>query len=32
MAAREAMEMVPENDPGRGRLHEAAILLERLLL
>jgi Transposase domain (DUF772)/Transposase DDE domain len=32
MAARAAMEMVPENDPGRGRLHEAAILLERLLL
>lgn len=32
MAAREAMEKVPENDPGRGRLHEAAILLERLLL
>src|SRR5918993_1043759 len=32
MAAREAMEMVPENDPGRGQLHEAAILLERLLL
>jgi hypothetical protein len=30
--AREAMEMVPENDPGRGRLHEAAILLKRLLL
>ena len=26
------MEMIPENDPGRGRLHEAAILLERLLL
>jgi hypothetical protein len=32
MAARAAMEKVPENDPGRGRLHEAAILLERLLL
>ena len=32
MAAREAMEMVPENDPGRGRLHDAALLLERLLL
>jgi hypothetical protein len=32
MAAREAMNMIPENDPGRGRLHEAAILLERLLL
>lgn len=30
--AREAMEMVPENDPGRGRLQEAALLLERVLL
>lgn len=32
MVAREAMEKLPAGDPGRGRLHDAAVLLERLLL
>jgi hypothetical protein len=31
-AAREVMETLPADDPERGRLHEAATLLERLLL
>jgi len=32
MVAREAMEKLPAGDPERGRLHEAAALLERLLM
>lgn len=32
MVAREAMEKLPAGDPERGRLHDAAVLLERLLL
>ena len=32
MVAREAMEKLPAGDPERRRLHEAALLLERLLL
>ena len=32
MVAKEAMEKLPAGDPERGRLHEAAVLLERLLL
>ena len=32
MVARETMEKLPASDPERGRLHEAAALLERLLM
>ena len=32
MVARETMEKLPASDPECGRLHEAAVLLERLLL
>jgi len=32
MVAQEAMKKLPASDPERGRLHEAALLLERLLL
>jgi transposase len=32
MVAREAVERLPPGDPERGRLHDAAALLERLLL
>jgi hypothetical protein len=32
MVARETMETLPADDPERRRLHEAAVLLERLLL